>query len=43
MFTKFFSDVSLKKSINLKELFCSSSNSNLKLIFLDLIELFVVW
>ena len=42
IFTKFLSVLSVKKSISLNELFCSSSKSNLKLILFDLIFLLVV-
>ena len=37
MFIKFLSELSVKKSINFNELFCSNSKSSLKLIFLYLI------
>ena len=42
IFEKFLSALSVKKSINLSELFCSNSKSSLKLIFFDLIFSFVV-
>ena len=41
-FKKFFSEVSLNKSINLNELFLYNSKFNLKLIFLDQILELVV-